>query len=513
VKKALNFLRVVLVAAGLLYPKVAGTQSPANPVPFMIAMCEDSDGCSNWSFQGKQGIGRWADGAVANLTVEQLDTNTVSIRRADTAGIAKGLTALYTGTRTGDWIEGTVAASWPGHAPDGKTNWHALVAPPIPTRPFSRSSASAWVVCEDFASACARADPPTRYVWAIDGQLGSVRYLQDTSGFIGLVIDHFEPDSIVMRRVDLSGAFAGLTGIYTGRRQGNAIEGTATWIWPGHFPKPQSGKWVALPSPKNCDRPGNSAFTAQSAKSTAIIASMLADKPAGFGCYLQSAQLGDAEAEQIVGSLYYTGDGTSQDYGQALSWFKQSAQQYNDDAFMSLSVMYQLGRGTPVNLQLARYFADRAELNKRYEALLTTVANGSGRGSTALLNMVGDLAAYWFLGPKDQDEALGARIGHEEAVIAKMDEGLSRVQAEEAVYREDHLQKTMDTFMHGSGCALGGSHPVSREEFEHAQETYEACETRKSEEAAEFNLKSAEYLQCVHTYVDSNAIESHCKYF
>lgn len=52
---------------------------------------------------------------------------------------------------------------------------------------------------------------------------------------------------------------------------------------------------------------------------------MLGDKPAGFRCNIRAAQLGDVEAEEIVGSLYYNCDGTSQDYKQAFPWFQKSA--------------------------------------------------------------------------------------------------------------------------------------------------------------------------------------------
>jgi hypothetical protein len=75
----------------------------------------------------------------------------------------------------------------------------------------------------------------------------------------------------------------------TGARQGNAMKGTVIFIWPSHFPKSQSANWVANASPKNCDPPGNSGFTAESLKFTSDIAYMLGDKPAGFRCNLRGS--------------------------------------------------------------------------------------------------------------------------------------------------------------------------------------------------------------------------------
>jgi hypothetical protein len=78
------------------------THEPEPKVPSTIAMCEDSDGCSTWSFQGREGHGQWSNGASANLTAERFGADTILIRRTDTTGRLQGLTAFYSGTRKGE---------------------------------------------------------------------------------------------------------------------------------------------------------------------------------------------------------------------------------------------------------------------------------------------------------------------------------------------------------------------------------------------------------------------------
>jgi len=50
-------------------------------MPGLIGMCEDSDGFSDWGFNGNQGIGLSADGAKASLTITHLDAKSIAIHR------------------------------------------------------------------------------------------------------------------------------------------------------------------------------------------------------------------------------------------------------------------------------------------------------------------------------------------------------------------------------------------------------------------------------------------------
>jgi hypothetical protein len=47
-------------------------------MPWLISMCEDSDGCSNWGFDGNHATGLWADGANPDLTITHVDATSIS---------------------------------------------------------------------------------------------------------------------------------------------------------------------------------------------------------------------------------------------------------------------------------------------------------------------------------------------------------------------------------------------------------------------------------------------------
>lgn len=105
-------------------------QGPGQPFSGTMSECEDTSGCTTWSFQDNRGQGRWSNGGIADLVIEQFG-DAVSIRRVDTIGTGAGIKALYTGTRNGDQIVGKLSWTWPGHGP-GTTNWHATIQHPAP---------------------------------------------------------------------------------------------------------------------------------------------------------------------------------------------------------------------------------------------------------------------------------------------------------------------------------------------------------------------------------------------
>ena len=57
------------------------------------------------------------------------------------------------------------------------------------------------------------------------------------------------------------------------------------------------------------------------------------------------ATQGDANAQYQLGTLYYSGNGVTQDYSQAALWYRRAAQQGNVDAQYSLGNMYLMGEG------------------------------------------------------------------------------------------------------------------------------------------------------------------------
>src|SRR3984885_13209787 len=102
-------------------------------IPDTLMVCEDVDGCSDWQMNGKQGQGDWANGAIADLSVERFENSAVVIRRSDSKGSARGLSGLYVGATINGKIIGVATLSWPGHVPDGVTAWEATIpAHPAP---------------------------------------------------------------------------------------------------------------------------------------------------------------------------------------------------------------------------------------------------------------------------------------------------------------------------------------------------------------------------------------------
>jgi TPR repeat protein len=63
--------------------------------------------------------------------------------------------------------------------------------------------------------------------------------------------------------------------------------------------------------------------------------------------YLRAAGLGNAQAEQNLGFLYYNGFGVQQDYSQAAIWYKKAADQGLPVGESSIGWMYQNGLGVP----------------------------------------------------------------------------------------------------------------------------------------------------------------------
>jgi hypothetical protein len=190
-----------------------------------IGMCEDSDGCSLWTFDKGRGQGRWKNGAEAQLVIEKLDDTSLQIVRTDTSGVALGLTARYSAARTGDWLEGDVSADWPGH-PSGKTKFRAAI------QSWAASPASNAAIqvpphllqCDD-ANLCSD--------WNLHGRTGRAR--GQIVGYNGaLTVETFTDSNVVVRERAEGGPINGADIIYTGIREGNKIRGVASWQWPGH---------------------------------------------------------------------------------------------------------------------------------------------------------------------------------------------------------------------------------------------------------------------------------------
>lgn len=81
-----------------------------------------------------------------------------------------------------------------------------------------------------------------------------------------------------------------------------------------------------------------------------------------LGCYKKKADLGNANAQNILGTMYVQSKGVKQDYFEAMKWFRKSAKQGNSDAQLNLGVMYANGFGVTLNDRLAyQWFLKSAE--------------------------------------------------------------------------------------------------------------------------------------------------------
>ena len=69
-----------------------------------------------------------------------------------------------------------------------------------------------------------------------------------------------------------------------------------------------------------------------------------------------------------LGSSYYSGKGTPQNYKEALKWFKASAEQGNAGAQYDLGVIHYEGEGTPQDYKKAHMWWNIAAANGNEEA-------------------------------------------------------------------------------------------------------------------------------------------------
>ena len=64
------------------------------------------------------------------------------------------------------------------------------------------------------------------------------------------------------------------------------------------------------------------------------------DYKQAFGWHLKAAQQGKADAQYVVGAMYYTGNAVPQDQKHAVTWFRKAAEQGHAEAQHALGLMY-----------------------------------------------------------------------------------------------------------------------------------------------------------------------------
>lgn len=78
--------------------------------------------------------------------------------------------------------------------------------------------------------------------WTFLGTQGNGQW--PSGGIANLSVEHFDADTVVIRRADSTGSSAGLTAVYRGTRHGDCLGGEFTSSWPGHWSN-MSGNWYA----------------------------------------------------------------------------------------------------------------------------------------------------------------------------------------------------------------------------------------------------------------------------
>ncbi len=95
-----------------------GVSGPPTPEAFVWSECETGGGqiCGTWTWDPSQRVfsARWENGAIATLTLTELDDCGIVVERNDFAGSSRGLTARYVGQRQGRAVVGSV--TWRGGA-------------------------------------------------------------------------------------------------------------------------------------------------------------------------------------------------------------------------------------------------------------------------------------------------------------------------------------------------------------------------------------------------------------
>jgi hypothetical protein len=378
VKTALNFpLALLLVTAAPLSPRATSAQASSDLMPTTMAQCEP-DSCATWSFQGKQGIGRWTTGPVANLTIEHFDASAVTIRREDATGVGQGIKGLYTGTRKSDHIEGTFTWVWPGHAQlsAGTVDWHATIQHlPQGYNAAWRVKSATWTI------------PPGSKRFNLNGTWQHNAMVKNGVKYVfQMQIDQSGDDVSIVFHDKLS-PLDGLT-FYLGRELNDLLitgqhldtdkyllektqwapENIAV-IDPDHLITQTGAVFfrVSNPGPDDarCDLENSSRTEPVYAFFRGQAAFKAQDYPKAV-CWMRiGAGEGDAQSQGVLAILLHEGVGTGKDFPQAFSWAQKSAAQNNIVGETILAELYQKGDGTAPDAKKAEFWRGAATVDER----------------------------------------------------------------------------------------------------------------------------------------------------
>src|SRR3984957_2338166 len=81
------------------------------------------------------------------------------------------------------------------------------------------------------------------------------------------------------------------------------------------------------------------------------------------------AEQGNAVAQYNLGVMYAQGQGVSQDYAAAASWYLKAAEQGNADAQVNLGILYGMGQGVPQDYAAAHMWFNLAAARGNKDAV------------------------------------------------------------------------------------------------------------------------------------------------
>jgi TPR repeat protein len=88
------------------------------------------------------------------------------------------------------------------------------------------------------------------------------------------------------------------------------------------------------------------------------------DYKQAFAWHYKAAQQGKADAQYVIGAMYYTGNAVPQDHQLAVQWFRKAAEQGHPDAQHALGLMYRYHvAGMPQDVVLAYMLMNLAAAN------------------------------------------------------------------------------------------------------------------------------------------------------
>lgn len=80
---------------------------------------------------------------------------------------------------------------------------------------------------------------------------------------------------------------------------------------------------------------------------------------------IEAAELGEANAQNALGDMYYEGQSVQRDYEEALKWQRKAAEQGYKGAQCLLAQMYYFGEGVEVNYDEALKWYRKAAGKKK----------------------------------------------------------------------------------------------------------------------------------------------------